>query len=136
MAKNTHRQSGGRTVTHDPDPRKRQRSWFTRAMVLVLVILAAIVVFFVLGISLTGTTHFVDGVASYVSRVRIYAVIFQCTAMALLWWYWHAVIDMLFRTGRIGSPLHDNLMVARNRVVLALAAVELFAVIGFPLRYL
>jgi hypothetical protein len=136
MSKKPHRLSGSRTFTHDPDTRKRQRSWFTRAMVLMLVIVAAIAVCFVLGISLTGTPRFVDGVAAYVARIKTYAVIIQCTAIALLWWYWHAIIDMLLRTGRIGSPLHNNLMVARNRIVLALVAVEVLVVIGFPLRYL
>jgi hypothetical protein len=105
-------------------------------MILSLVIVAAIMVFLVLGISVTGTTGFIDEVASFVSRIRIYAVILQCTVIVLLWWYWHAVIAMLLRTGRISSSAHDSLKMARNRVVLALAAVEMFAVIGFPLRFL
>jgi hypothetical protein len=131
-----HRHLRGSPLTQEPEARKRQRLWFTRAIVLMLIFVAAIVVLFVLGISLTGTTRFVDGVASYVSQIKIYAVIIQCTLIVLLWRYWHAVIDALLRTGRIGPTLHDDLTVARNRVVLALAAVEVVVVIGFPVRYL
>ncbi len=121
-------------------PRKvvpiKKRKGLTSAVLLFAGCAAAIILLLAIASAMMGAQPAMEATGSFIDRIRPFAIVLQCAAIACLWWYWANVIEWLIDKKRINAKEAVRLTAARARVCVVLAVVEVVLVIGFPFRFM